>query len=219
MKLLETRASRYDRGMRLLSFGRITGHYRAVAARVPPGSEVLEIGCGTGGVTAELVRRGCRVTAVDRSPQMLAVAAAKPALAGTGGRLRLLPLAITGLDRTFGAGTFDYVVCCLVLSELTATEERYALDSCCRLLRQDGTLVIADEVLPAARWRRLTYHATRLPVVALAYLLTQATTSHVRGIDDKLRSRGLEVVEHASPRASFGIILGRKRACPPRPRG
>jgi ubiquinone/menaquinone biosynthesis C-methylase UbiE len=214
MKLLETRASRYDRGMRLLTFGRIGGLYRAIAGHIPPGSEVLEIGCGTGGLTAELAGRGCRVTAVDRSPQMLAIAARKLAEIDTAASPRLLPLSITGLDRTFGAGAFDYVVSCLVLSELTATEERYALDCSVRLLRPGGGLVIADEVLPANPVRRVIYHATRLPVAALAYLLTQTSSHHLRDIDGKLRSRGLEAVERTTlQHGSFAIVAGRKPAC------
>jgi 2-polyprenyl-3-methyl-5-hydroxy-6-metoxy-1,4-benzoquinol methylase len=39
---------------------------------VPPGPEVLEVGCGTGLYTARLVRRGYRVTGLDASGQMLA---------------------------------------------------------------------------------------------------------------------------------------------------
>jgi ubiquinone/menaquinone biosynthesis C-methylase UbiE len=214
MKLLETRASRYDSGMRLLTFGRIARLYRTIASRIPPGSEVLEIGCGTGGLTAELAARGCRVTAIDRSPQMLAIAARKLATADAAVRPRLLPLPITGLDRTFGAGAFDYVVSCLVLSELTATEERYALDCSLRLLRPGGGLVIADEVLPPNPLRRVIYHATRLPVAALAYLLTQTSSHHLHDIDGKLRSRGLEAVEQtALCHGSFAIVSGRKPAC------
>lgn len=217
MKLLETRASRYDRGMRLLTFGRIAGLYRTIAGQIPPGSEVLEIGCGTGGLTAELARRGCRVTAIDRSPQMLAIAEAKLATANPAGpaaRPRLLHLPITGLDRTFGADAFDYVVISLVLSELTATEERYALDCCLRLLRPGGGLVIADEVLPPDPLRRVIYHVTRLPMATLTYLLTQTSSHHVRDIDGKLRSRGLEGIGQTTlQHGSFAIVAGRKPAC------
>ena len=39
---------------------------------VPPGSEILELGCGAGRITHELVARGHPVVAVDNSPEMLA---------------------------------------------------------------------------------------------------------------------------------------------------
>jgi SAM-dependent methyltransferase len=51
------------------------GFYRDLAG--PPGSEVLELGCGTGRVLIPLAEAGLRVTGLDRSPGMLAQAAAK----------------------------------------------------------------------------------------------------------------------------------------------
>ncbi|ONK15757.1 class I SAM-dependent methyltransferase [Streptomyces sp. MP131-18] len=43
-----------------------------VASAVPPGSSVLELGCGVGRLTHPLLARGFAVTAVDESPEMLA---------------------------------------------------------------------------------------------------------------------------------------------------
>jgi len=48
------------------------GEGEVVAAVVPAGSSVLELGCGVGRITRQLVRRGFRVTAVDESAEMLA---------------------------------------------------------------------------------------------------------------------------------------------------
>jgi SAM-dependent methyltransferase len=43
-----------------------------VASVLPAGASVLELGCGTGRITRQLVRLGLRVTAVDESAEMLA---------------------------------------------------------------------------------------------------------------------------------------------------
>lgn len=43
-----------------------------VSRAVPRGSTVLELGCGTGRITRQLLARGYRVTAVDESADMLA---------------------------------------------------------------------------------------------------------------------------------------------------
>jgi SAM-dependent methyltransferase len=43
-----------------------------VAAAVPPPAALLELGCGVGRVTRQLVRLGYDVVAVDESPEMLA---------------------------------------------------------------------------------------------------------------------------------------------------
>jgi SAM-dependent methyltransferase len=42
-----------------------------VASALPANASILELGCGTGRVTHELVARGFRVTAVDESAEML----------------------------------------------------------------------------------------------------------------------------------------------------
>jgi SAM-dependent methyltransferase len=48
------------------------GEGELVAAALPPPATLLELGCGTGRVTRQLVGRGYGVTAVDESPEMLA---------------------------------------------------------------------------------------------------------------------------------------------------
>lgn len=214
MKLLETRASRYDLGMRMLSTGRIRRLYAEVAEQVPDRGEILDVGCGTGGVTAALLLAPSRrVTGADRSPQMLAVAERKLADPIAAGRVRLRQVSITGLDREFALESFDAVVCCLVLSELTGTEERYALEVFCRLLRPGGTLVLADEVAPRSAPRRLLYRAGRWPMAVVTYLLTQTTTHAVDELDRKLADRGLDSVHVTQRRGqSFQIARGRKPA-------
>lgn len=48
------------------------GEGEVVALAVHAGASVLELGCGTGRITRQLVRLGFRVTAVDESAEMLA---------------------------------------------------------------------------------------------------------------------------------------------------
>jgi SAM-dependent methyltransferase len=47
------------------------GEGEIVAAALPAGASILELGCGTGRMTRQLVARGFVVTAVDESPAML----------------------------------------------------------------------------------------------------------------------------------------------------
>ncbi len=49
----------------------------AALAHLPRGSVALDVGGGTGNYAVELAQRGLRVTVVDRSPDMLRVAAGK----------------------------------------------------------------------------------------------------------------------------------------------
>jgi SAM-dependent methyltransferase len=52
----------------------ISGEARLLDALVPPGSRVLDAGCGTGRVGAELHRRGHTVIGVDADPVLVAAA-------------------------------------------------------------------------------------------------------------------------------------------------
>jgi SAM-dependent methyltransferase len=68
--------------------------YMRLAAEVGPGTRVLEVACGTGRVAHPLARAGVRVTGLDISPEMLAVARATTRDAGN-------PRFVAGDMRTF----------------------------------------------------------------------------------------------------------------------
>ena len=70
------RGESYDERFRALAASGMDVHGEAayVAALVPPGSRVLDAGCGTGRVGVELARRGYDVVGVDSDASMLAVA-------------------------------------------------------------------------------------------------------------------------------------------------
>ncbi|MFE0174772.1 class I SAM-dependent methyltransferase [Streptomyces sp. NPDC059002] len=63
-----------------------------IAAAVPAGAHILELGCGAGRVTRPLLERGFRVTAVDESPEML------EKVAELDGGVRTVRSTIEGLD-------------------------------------------------------------------------------------------------------------------------
>ena len=68
-------AASYDRVGAVLSLGQDPLWRRFLVSRLPPDhGHVLDVATGTGLVAAELLRRGFRVTGLDQSPEMLAVA-------------------------------------------------------------------------------------------------------------------------------------------------
>lgn len=71
----------------------------------PPGSHVLELGCGTGEDAVWLARRGIRVTATDASAAMLEVAEAKAMRAGVADRVSTARLDLR--DHRASFGSFD----------------------------------------------------------------------------------------------------------------
>jgi demethylmenaquinone methyltransferase/2-methoxy-6-polyprenyl-1,4-benzoquinol methylase len=64
----------YDRVGATLSLGQDPRGRRFLVSRLPRGGHVLDVATGTGLVAAELLRQGFKVTGVDLSPEMLAVA-------------------------------------------------------------------------------------------------------------------------------------------------
>ncbi|NLU83798.1 class I SAM-dependent methyltransferase [Rhodococcus sp. HNM0569] len=74
------------------------GEARFVDVLLPRGARVLDAGCGTGRVGAELLRRGHRVTAVDLDPVLLAEARRCPGL-----DVRAADLAELDLEEHFDA--------------------------------------------------------------------------------------------------------------------
>jgi len=67
-------------------------------ATFPPGSYLLEIGCGTGEEAVALARAGRHVLATDVSPRMAAIAQAKANASGLGERVRAVAVPAARLD-------------------------------------------------------------------------------------------------------------------------
>ena len=70
----DKRAAQYDN---LLTAYIGERELRAIRKLVPPGSSLLDYGCGTGRSALDHARRGCHVTAYDLSPNMLSFAESK----------------------------------------------------------------------------------------------------------------------------------------------
>jgi ubiquinone/menaquinone biosynthesis C-methylase UbiE len=208
MKVLESAPERYDRGIRRLSRGRIDDVYRLLADRVAgPGRTVLDIGCGTGGVSLACAAGGAEVFGIDRDAGMLEVARAK-AVPGPG-TVTFLQLAAAEIEDRFPEAAFDAVVSCLTFSELSPEQRAYALSVARTRLRPGGELLVADEVAPRSRLRRAWYQVRRAPRVALTYLLTQTTTRSVAGLADTVRAAGFaEVTETRIWDDTFVLVHG-----------
>jgi ubiquinone/menaquinone biosynthesis C-methylase UbiE len=140
-----------------------------VAAGGP--TALLEIGCGTGSLTALLAQAlpAASITALDPDADVLARAQAKassPEIRWQGGSATQLPMADTSFDR---------VVASLVLHHLTTAEKHAALTEARRVLRAGGRLHIAD------------WGAPRDPLMKAAFLALRTldgferTRAHARG--------------------------------------
>jgi SAM-dependent methyltransferase len=103
---------------------------------------VLELGCGTGRVMAELIAAGHNVTGVDISPQMLAVARNKLDSITHAGAYRLVQADLTSFELT----GHDYALAICTSNTLmhltTAAEQMTMLSRVCQHLAEGGRFLV-----------------------------------------------------------------------------
>ena len=115
---------------------------------LPPRANVLDLACGTGDFTAALLRQfpDARVTGVDLTPEMLAIARQK--LAGSA------DVAFCTGDAqdlaAFSDATFDLVVCAFGFRNFPDKEK--ALAACHRVLKPTGRLIVLELFRPTSRF-------------------------------------------------------------------
>jgi demethylmenaquinone methyltransferase / 2-methoxy-6-polyprenyl-1,4-benzoquinol methylase len=138
----------YDRYSALLSFGQDPRWRRFLVSRldVAHTDTVLDVATGTGLVARELVRQhSCNVVGVDRSPEMLAVAAR---------RVEGLPVRLVEAraeELPFADGQFAGLTCTYLLryvDDPLATVRELA-----RVVRPGGTVAMLEFAVPRGVWR------------------------------------------------------------------
>jgi ubiquinone/menaquinone biosynthesis C-methylase UbiE len=192
MKVLESAPNRYDKGIRILTLGRLEKAYDRLVSHIKSGQKVLDIGCGTGALTLRAAQKGASVKGIDVNPEMLELARQKAARAGLAQNLELDEMGVAELSGE-KSESYDAAMSGLCFSELTEDELIYTLKQVKRILKQGGLLIVADEVRPQTIARRLISWLVRLPLVIITYLVTQTTTSAVNDLPGMIREAGLSI--------------------------
>jgi demethylmenaquinone methyltransferase/2-methoxy-6-polyprenyl-1,4-benzoquinol methylase len=135
----------YDRVGATLSFGQDPRWRRAMVSHVPSdGGSVLDVATGTGLVAERLLAAGHRVTGLDQSPDMLAVARRR-----FGDRVELVEASATAIpfaDASFDHLTFTYLLRYVDDPGATLTE-------LARVVRPGGTIASLEFCVPRGVWR------------------------------------------------------------------
>ena len=107
--------------------------WAALLARVPPGVEVLDVGCATGSFAVALSRKGCRVTGIEVNPEAAEVARTRCAEVHVGDVARVLA------SDAFTGRRFEVVVAADVLEHLV--DPAAVLRAVCGILRPGGIVL------------------------------------------------------------------------------
>jgi demethylmenaquinone methyltransferase/2-methoxy-6-polyprenyl-1,4-benzoquinol methylase len=217
--LFATIASRYDFINDLQSFGlhRRWKNRLVRLAKVAPGDRALDVCCGTGDIAQRLARAGAKVTGLDFSEPMLAVARQRSADRrghGSGPAIQELadsavraPEFIQG-DATklpFEVNTFDIVSVGYGLRNLTSWET--GLTEMLRVTRPGGRVLVLDFGKPDNalwRWLYFTYLRLFVPVLGLVFCGNASAYAYIleslkhypaqNGVAAKMRELGMKNV-------------------------
>ena len=111
---------------------------------VEEGMKVLDVGCGTGNYSVKLAKRGCRVTGVDISENMLGIAREKA-------ERICLPIEFAHMDAYrlgFDDESFDGVVCMTAIEFMDKPE--VAVEEFLRVVKKGGQVLVGTITMDSA---------------------------------------------------------------------
>ncbi|TXT53643.1 MAG: conserved membrane protein of unknown function [Promethearchaeota archaeon] len=150
MKKLEQDPKAYDAQFTQLTKGINKEVIKWILHKVNKGESVLEIGCGTGTLSAKIALKNTMVTAIDKNVQMINYA------------MKHYPKK-EDIKLKYQVGSFrtssipehsqDIVISKFMLSELGPFEQQIFLRTAWKLLKPHGRLIIAAEFIPSNFWK------------------------------------------------------------------
>ncbi len=192
MKILESAPGRYDKGIRILTLGRLGKAYDRLTSHIRKGQKILDLGCGTGALTIRAAQKAAKVKGIDINSQMLEIAQKRAAEANLAQNVELCEMGVAELGGE-ESESYDIVMSGLCFSELTEDELLYTLREAKRILKPEGLLLIADEVRPKSISKMILNWLIRIPLVTITYLITQTTTKAVKNLPEKVEKAGLAI--------------------------
>jgi len=190
MRILESTPKRYDKGIQILTFGKLDLAYDRMMSYVEKGDRVLDLGCGTGALSLRAAKKGANVKGIDVNSQMLEIARKRAIEANLARNLEFYEMGVAEIVKE-KSESYNVVMAGLCFSELTGDELIYTLKEVKRILKPEGFLLIIDEVVPEAILKRVLYYLIRSPLVIITYLIAQSITMPIKGLPDLVKKDGL----------------------------
>jgi ubiquinone/menaquinone biosynthesis C-methylase UbiE len=212
MRILESSPGRYDKGLHILTMGKVSDAYERLTEHITKGNRALDLGCGTGALSLRAAARGATVLGIDVNPQMLEIARRRAKQVGVESKVEFREAGVTDLENE-SAEKYDVVMSGLCLSELTEDEVSYALRQSFRILRPGGMLLVADEIVPESLVKRMLNAVVRFPLAILAYLWTQTTSHALKDLPLRVERAGFALEsERTSNLGSLMELVARRPA-------
>lgn len=210
MKILESAPCRYDKGIRILTLGKLDKTYDRLTSNIKKGQKVLDLGCGTGALTLRAAQKSAEVKGIDVNSQMLETAQMRATEANLTKKIKLYEMGVAELGQE-ESESYDIVTSGLCLSELTTDELIFTLNEAKRILKPDGLLLVADEVRPRGISKRIINWLIRSPLLIITYLITQTTTEAIENLPEKIEEAGLKIESlRMNKMENFVELVGRK---------
>jgi cyclopropane fatty-acyl-phospholipid synthase-like methyltransferase len=192
MKILESQPSRYDKGIKILTLGSLEASYDRIASHIKKGDKVLDIGCGTGALTLRAALKGAKVKGIDINPEMQDILKKRAEELKLTKQIEIVEMGVAELDAE-SVGSYDAVISGLCFSELSTDELRYTLKEAKRIIKPNGLLLLADEVVPKNFFKRIFNAFLRIPLIVITYILTQTTTHAVKNLPELVEEAGFVI--------------------------
>ena len=181
-------ARRYDRMNRLMSLG-LDRRWRRSAVKMldpQPGRRYLDVGCGTGDMAIEILRRcpDATIVGIDPAEQMLAIAAERLQATGLSDSVELRTGSADALD--FPDASFAGVVSAFCVRNLA--DRPRALREMRRILSPGGSVAILELTVPPCRLLRLGHRIYTARLVPLAARLITRDPAAYRYLADSVRA-------------------------------
>jgi ubiquinone/menaquinone biosynthesis C-methylase UbiE len=151
MRKLEQEPDSYDSKFTVLTKGVNLSVRKWILDKIGTSKSILEVGCGTGSLASQMALRGNNVTAIDINFKMINYAMQNYPSDLKEGKLLYQTGSFSNMP--VKANSQDLVISTFMLSELRPFEQQIFLRNVWKVLKSNGTLLVAAEFVPNGFWK------------------------------------------------------------------
>jgi len=212
MKSLEKKAEKYDKGIKILTLGRLPKIQQYIVDNYLKKDEILlDIGMGTGTFAILCAKKGLNVVGIDFSEKMLDIARKNIEKEDLTETIKIIKMPVIELDEKFADNSFDKITAILIFSELYFKEQEFCLNQIFRILKENGEFILIDEVKPKIFWRKVLYFIIRIPLALITFIKAHVSTKSLENIEKRLENHSFIIIEEKLYLLdSFKIIRSKK---------